>query len=67
MKPILLTIWLCLIFIFDVKTQTFTGDTILSSQTEVNDFGRNNYSYIDGIVTISGATITDLNPLLTLD
>jgi len=43
----------------------FKGEVYLTNQQQVNDFGANHYTTIDGDVSISGP-VTDLKPLLGL-
>ena len=44
----------------------FIGDTILTTQEEVNTFGNNNYVKIDGSLVITGNNISDLSPLSSI-
>ena len=46
---------------------TFNGNVQLRSQADVNTFGANNFSNINGFLLIRGDDITTLSPLLNLD
>jgi len=45
-----------------LEENVYTGDITLSTQDEVNEFGTNEYTTIDGSMYIKG-TVTDLSPL----
>lgn len=57
---------------FSLIAQTHMGDVLLRTQTEVNEFGANNYTRIEGDLQINGGDaddpdpITDLTPLNSL-
>lgn len=45
----------------------YTGDVVLTSQSEVNAFGQYQYTGINGTLTLMGASITDVSALSTLE
>lgn len=48
-------------------SQIYVGDVDLTTQSQVNSFGQNNYTGIDGNLTINGGlSINNLNPLSAL-
>ncbi|MBI1933415.1 MAG: hypothetical protein HYS24_12850 [Ignavibacteriales bacterium] len=47
--------------------QTFNGNVILTTQSEVNSFGSENYVNISGNLKISGLDINDISSLSTLN
>jgi hypothetical protein len=47
-------------------SQTYTGDVLLTTDAEVATFGANNYTTINGNLTIIGTGISDLSPLASL-
>ena len=47
------------------QARVYKGDITLSTQPQVNDFGANHYTTIDGTLTVSGS-VSDLTPLIGL-
>ncbi len=49
-----------------IGPKVFEGDLVLQSQSEVNDFGNENYEIITGSLIIIGDSVVDLGPLSSL-
>ncbi|WP_335974004.1 T9SS type A sorting domain-containing protein [Gaetbulibacter jejuensis] len=65
MKNILLSM-VMLVFLSKVHAQTFNGNVTFTYQQEINDFGANGYTEINGNLAIVSNEINDLSPLSSL-
>ena len=62
-----LLIYLHILFVNSLLAQIYNGNVVLTTQGEVDDFGANSYSVINGNLTIQGDNITDLTSLNALN